>query len=35
MQKTPANEDYSKPMNPPADTSKSEAEANGGFERNQ
>jgi hypothetical protein len=35
MQKTPANEDYSRPTNPPADTSKSEADANGGFEKNQ
>lgn len=35
MQKSPANEDYSLPTNPPADTSKSEADKNGGFEKNQ
>ncbi|KAJ9097443.1 hypothetical protein QFC20_006184 [Naganishia adeliensis] len=35
MQKSPANEDYSRPTNPPADTSKSEADKNGGFEKNQ
>ncbi|KAJ9100074.1 hypothetical protein QFC19_005754 [Naganishia cerealis] len=35
MQKTPANEDYSRPINPPAETSKSAADANGGFEKNQ
>ncbi|KAJ9128305.1 hypothetical protein QFC24_000598 [Naganishia onofrii] len=35
MQKTPANEDYSRPLNPPADTSKSDADKNGGFKNNQ
>lgn len=35
MQKTPANEDYSRPTNPPADTGKTEADAKGGFENNQ
>ncbi|KAJ9125592.1 hypothetical protein QFC22_000554 [Naganishia vaughanmartiniae] len=35
MQKTPANEDYSRPLNPPAETSNTEANKNGGFKDNQ